>query len=839
MKTNKSIRVPALVFLSCLLAVVMTISAIEMFLSSYIKVTTTNSTFSTFITYGERTKSEFEESELFTTVLKDSVNEVTRMCVIRDQMEKKGKYDGSKPVDISAYANRTSVVEYQGCTAEYKLEDLVKWGNYGFDFEVITGSKAELDSYFAAMAAGESMPSNPDRIVHIDEYYANEEISGMIMSNISESQEEMLDDEAGYYSMYVLLDKYSSVEGKKLATYASNRKEYATLIENLCSSASDLFVNYTEYNEYNKRFEDGATNLAYCYQMSDGKGNIRRHSNIAADIDSMTNEEISKLFIDYSKYICFNPDKLQMASNVENVESVFMKECIDSYKYAFGDGSRIWLAVDCSFPVEDEFKMVKDIYSQKNDSFVPSTITFFVSLFAIIATIVLMTLWTGTGISTDETGNKKKVTAPCKIDRIPFEIYLFISAVLIIGTYAVILVSAKLMVEGGYDTIVSNSVLIKAILATEVAVFTLISCVLYLIFVRKIKCKLVWKGSILQWITSKTKSGVIDAYDNGQVIIRTWLPYLIFLCVNLILVLLGKFFILAAFILDIAIGVWLYNEAKQRNKIADGIRTIAGGDTNYKVDVTSMHGDNLTLANAVNSIGDGISRAIEISMKDEKMKADLITNVSHDIKTPLTSIINYVDLLKRENIKDAKIRNYIAVLDQKSQRLKALTNDLVEASKISSGNISLNIEKINLVELVNQSVGEFSEKFEEKGLRIMVSKPDEPVNIMADSRGIYRVIENLYNNVYKYSLENTRVYVDITGENGLATLSVKNISADALNVSADELVERFTRGDASRRTEGSGLGLSIAKSLVTAMNGTFDISLDGDLFKVVITFKSC
>ena len=222
------------------------------------------------------------------------------------------------------------------------------------------------------------------------------------------------------------------------------------------------------------------------------------------------------------------------------------------------------------------------------------------------------------------------------------------------------------------------------------------------------------------------------------------------------------------------------------------------------------------------------------------MKADLITNVSHDIKTPLTSIINYVDLIKREDIQDPKIRGYVQVLDEKSQRLKQLTVDLVEASKISSGNISIDLNRINLVELINQTIGEFYEKFEQKGLRPVFKPIENEVFIMADSRHMWRVIENLLNNVFKYALENTRVYMDLItekNENGEQVIfSIKNISANELNINADELTERFIRGDVSRSTEGSGLGLSIAKNLTAAQNGQFKIVLDGDLFKVILIF---
>ena len=217
-------------------------------------------------------------------------------------------------------------------------------------------------------------------------------------------------------------------------------------------------------------------------------------------------------------------------------------------------------------------------------------------------------------------------------------------------------------------------------------------------------------------------------------------------------------------------------------------------------------------------------------------KSDLITNVSHDIKTPLTSIINYVDLLKREDIKNERAKNYIAILEDKALRLKHLTDDLVEASKISSGNVKLEMTRINFQELINQTNGEFSEKFEDKGLQFVVNLPEEPVVIEADGRRLWRIIENLYNNAAKYAMPHTRVYVDLTMVGHMARFSIKNISEQPLNIGADELTERFIRGDVARSTEGSGLGLSIAKNLTELQKGSFDIYLDGDLFKVTIIF---
>ena len=216
-------------------------------------------------------------------------------------------------------------------------------------------------------------------------------------------------------------------------------------------------------------------------------------------------------------------------------------------------------------------------------------------------------------------------------------------------------------------------------------------------------------------------------------------------------------------------------------------------------------------------------------LKNERQKTELITNVSHDIKTPLTSIINYVDLLKQDGIDSEKSKEYLSILDNKSQRLKKLTEDLVEASKASSGNVRLKIEKINVKELIKQSLGEFEDKFNDKKLIIEENYPSKTVYINADNRYIYRVIENLFGNIAKYALDSTRVYIDVSCENKKLSISIKNISKD-------KLIQRFVRGDKSRTTGGSGLGLSISQSLTELQKGVFKIKIDGDLFKVNLSF---
>jgi signal transduction histidine kinase len=265
---------------------------------------------------------------------------------------------------------------------------------------------------------------------------------------------------------------------------------------------------------------------------------------------------------------------------------------------------------------------------------------------------------------------------------------------------------------------------------------------------------------------------------------------------------------------------------------------IATGDYVTKVDTNSLVWDLKRHAENLNNIVGGMSKAVEERLKSERLKTELITNVSHDLKTPLTSIINYIDLLKRVPLGNETADDYIAVLDRQSTRLKKLTEDLLEASKAATGNISVSFERTDLVELLNQSVGEYMERFDAGRLDAVYNTNSEKADIRADGRLLWRVFDNLLNNICKYSLVGTRVYVTVDAGADLTKITFLNISRDPLNISPEELMERFVRGDVARSTEGSGLGLSISKSLTELLGGGFELLLEGDLFKTVLTFKT-
>ncbi len=771
-KTGRGLR-KMVIWLNRISAVTIAVSIVFMLASSVISPAEENRTYTYYKTPIERGQTAFEDTALFTQILEKELEDITRMCVIRNQMETNGVYDGDKIIDITAFANRDEVItDDTEVTAEYYLDDLIKWGNYGFAFESI-GNRSEL------------------------------------------------------------YDRYKTTEGKELEEYASNNSEYKTLVTNLQIASSELFQNYTEYTKYLKEYGKGNTNLVFCYRFVDN-GKPVYYTNVDADFKAMKADDISAMFSKFTKFIAYNPDKMQISTNT-GLNAQDLRTILTQYEYSFQDDSRLWVGINNTYSNADIFKTAADMYNQNDPFFFIWVITAIVAVIIFVMTFVFMTK-----IEKVVVFEGKKAGRMERNDRVGIELYI-IAWILAAAAFVIALREFSYYLPVKSEQVYTSA----AAFGVFILIFHIIFTALYLCGIRKIRTGRLFKDSILVWMFKKIKQSALETYDNGHLVSRTWLPYLLFLCLNLVLVLWDVKGILIAFVFDMIVGTWLFMETKSRTDIVDGIEKIKGGDFAHKIDTAHLHGDNLILAKSVNSIGDSIHKAVETSMKDEKMKADLITNVSHDIKTPLTSIINYVDFLKRENIADEKIRGYIQVLDTKSQRLKQLTDDLVEASKISSGNISIQKERINFVEFINQVFGEFAEKFDSRGLKLVKNLPANPVYIKVDSRHIFRVIENLYNNIYKYALEGTRVYLNMdtfveeSTKKARVYLAIKNISAQPLNVSAEELTERFVQGDEARASEGSGLGLSIAKNLTKSLGGDFDLQLDGDLFKVTLTFDVC
>ena len=362
-------------------------------------------------------------------------------------------------------------------------------------------------------------------------------------------------------------------------------------------------------------------------------------------------------------------------------------------------------------------------------------------------------------------------------------------------------------------------------------------------FAVRIKLGKWWRNTLIYKVLRSFYRGWNKVGENKSIL---WKGLAIFLGVNFLEVLIFVMFgvdyskIMIVWFAEKAVILFVGGEVLiQMKRLQEGGKHIAEGDLDYQINTEHMLPALKEHAADLNRINEGVSKAVNEKMKSERFKTELITNVSHDIKTPLTSIINYVDLLEKEEIPNENAKEYLEVLERQSARLKKLIEDLIEASKASSGSLSVNLEKLEAGVFLVQTVGEFKEKTEKNELDLQIKKPEEPIYIMADGRHFWRVIDNLMNNICKYAQPETRVYINLEQTGEKVQITFRNTSRYPLNISSEELMERFVRGDSSRNTEGNGLGLSIAGSLMELMHGKMQLFVDGDLFKVVLEFDRC
>jgi len=428
-----------------------------------------------------------------------------------------------------------------------------------------------------------------------------------------------------------------------------------------------------------------------------------------------------------------------------------------------------------------------------------------------------------------------------KIDRIYTEFQLIIIAILFV--FGGVSFGKFLLETVNYGIYFNNSLYVNndplALSITLASVIGLFSASAGLLFilscVRNIKNGRFIKNSILIIVFSSLYKGIKSVYYGGSLMRKVVLITL--------LICLGSATVALAPVFAILIIVFAPKLVKKFEEVKKGVNEVKSGNLTYKIPAEG-DGELDKLARGINQISEASNAAIQNELKNQRMKTDLISNVSHDLKTPLTSIITYIDLLKREGLDSADAPKYLDILDQKSIRLQKLTEDLFDAAKASSGAIPVKFERVDLLSLINQGLGEMSDRIETSNLEFKINADKEKYYVNADGQLLWRVVENLLGNVLKYAQENSRVYIDLkeqSGKNGkvpMTVLEIKNISKAELNIDADELMERFKRGDESRSTEGSGLGLAIAKDLVRLQNGWFEIKIDGDLFKAVVMLEA-
>ena len=729
----------------------------------------------------------------------------TSHCFYLDDFKKRIA-DGTLKIDYNKYYFDSDADEFWDKTDAQKVDaayDLIYWNsdasqNIGSVTDVTTGVEYS-ETYFLSVngLAEKFAPQGADNL--LDAVNSSEEWSGS--------------PRGAYDELANLLDCISSVQNDA-KTY-----EYTTAQDNSFQPTGEC--------------EEGSSNLTYLFADKKAK---TVYTNTEAYVDyTQLEQNLEKILKEHTFAVVY-PDLSECVTDIPNISlqvwNHTIKQSLDTEDFVFA------VNVDIEFPIADSIASDAETFEKYANLMLP----------VLLGTILSCVIWLISMIWLTVAAGRKPEDEEIHLNSFD-RWYTEIAAGIVIGVWLVGVM--------GMVTVISNS-LIGTFNNMQILIILLVICGIYtmawfltgyLSLVRRIKAGTFWKNSllrrILKWI-GKCNRKIIDFIGSfsrntsEKIKVLFGIGGFVFLQFLLMLFMINAsgIFALVLIVADVAAIVYAVRKVDGLDLVMDGLKKISDGELQYKIKTEQLTGKYKAMAEYINNIGDGLDAAVENSLKKERMQTVLITNVSHDLKTPLTSIINYVDLLKRENLTDPKVQEYLRILDEKSQRLKVLTEDVVEASKASTGNIKFEMNDIDFVEMVQQVIGEFEEKFQEKNLTMMVHFTDEPSMIYADGQKMWRVLENVFGNVVKYAMEGTRVYAEIRNSNKKVVFSLKNISAQPLNFSADELTERFIRGDVARNTEGSGLGLSIAKSLTELQGGEFKLYLDGDLFKVMITFAA-
>lgn len=720
----------------------------------------------------------YEESDLFFRQIDKVLSEKIHGQQNETLFELDGEKNLSREIDIQSYGMPSGSVQDMNTT--YRLEDLVNFAENG-------GRQRLHDA--------------------IEEALTHQGENG-------QEAGERLDGQSGELETILPVTGISLAECSRWYSDSADfvLKTYK-LLDEVCAQ---IYERYTEYQTTQEESwsRDAPSNLRYCVQ--DTTSGIL-YTNTSAGTYEDAVEAIQRDGSFTSLYegersfniMMANPDNLLN----EDAADWFMDERFVS------TNEKVYLAVNTDYPVRDVLRMNAEVFARRENIIGISLAGAAISILLLAGGLVLSVL--GAGRSSPE--SEISLT---RFDRTPIELSAGLLAILTV-IYVVLFhqVTKHLATMSDRERLLCAGAAVCGYLTFLWGVLSLI---------RRFRAHTIWKDSVMFLLVLTWKKVTSARAASGQLLFF----YIIFFILNFLLLLFGRVGIFMVFVLDMAVLLYLLRDMAGKQSIYDGIHRISEGDLEYKIDTAALQGETLEMAKAVNEMGDGLQKAVDAIIRNERLKAELITNVSHDIKTPLTSIVNYVDLLKRENLQGERVRHYIEVLEQKSQRLRQLTEDLVEASKISSGNIELQMIRMQLQSILLQAYGEFQDRFEERGITPVWEMEKEPVCIMADGRQMWRVLENLFGNVYKYAAEGTRIYIDLYREDDMVYLSLQNIAREKLTTDVQELAGRFVRGDKSRSTEGSGLGLSIAQSLVELQGGAFDLAADGDLFRVTMTFPA-
>lgn len=820
----------------------------------------------------------FEESQEFNYMVENYMDDVLTQIRLENLFETDGMMNRNKEIDVMEYSKNDTANGENVSGIAYSLEELINWGE---DFD-----SAESDNYAKNSVIVCQKPEGTYEYYYTSDFMTRVEsgVFDIIMqdgSDVDGFLQELQNGKytsSGFYNFDIvdmegnilytdcwnfgsaLIEKYAPQGAENLLQVVNNSPrlngKLSVIYDDLAYTLGNIYSDYQNYQMGFEHLEEGNTNFAYIYANNDtkkvvtNKTSYENYAELEKNVQNLISEKDVKYMVIYPKLKDFN-------SNM-NVSKSDKWEKLRSYSSEKKWNSVFAVAVDTTYTIQDQFYQNKVAYDNNIPYFKGTTWLLVLSIILFLGATIWLTLEAGRTAEDEELhlngfDHWKTEIAAVLIVLIWIvgsyigihfwngNIYTMINDIPTYlkdgGTYFEYYYARGMDVSSAY---MSASLYLPSLSIAELAeiyfygVFTL-GCFFmgYVSLIKRIKGRNLWKNSLLRVIVRF----IYKIYDNRKKTTKTVLLLCGFFLVQGIAVLFRNgVTMLLVLLADVGVFYVVLNGLLLKEKLKKGIEEIALGNMEYQIPLQGLRGENLKLAEMINGIANGFHMAVEEAMKNERLKTDLITNVSHDIKTPLTSIINYVAILKQSDIADPKIQGYLDILEAKAQRLKTLTEDVVEASKVSSGNISLEYMDVDLVEMIQQTEGEMAEKFEARNLKMIVNLPAEPAVVHVDGRRMWRVLENIFGNAAKYAMPGTRVYADLKLEEDTVDLSLKNVSEHQLNISADELTERFIRGDLSRSSEGSGLGLSIAQSLTTMQGGTFNLYLDGDLFRVNIRF---
>lgn len=820
----------------------------------------------------------FEESQEFNYMVENYMDDVLTQIRLENLFETDGMMNRNKEIDVMEYSKNDTANGENVSGIAYSLEELINWGE---DFD-----SAESDNYAKNSVIVCQKPEGTYEYYYTSDFMTRVEsgVFDIIMqdgSDVDGFLQELQNGKytsSGFYNFDIvdmegnilytdcwnfgsaLIEKYAPQGAENLLQVVNNSPrlngKLSVIYDDLAYTLGNIYSDYQNYQMGFEHLEEGNTNFTYIYANNDtkkvvtNKTSYENYAELEKNVQNLISEKDVKYMVIYPKLKDFN-------SNM-NVSKSDKWEKLRSYSSEKKWNSVFAVAVDTTYTIQDQFYQNKVAYDNNIPYFKGTTWLLVLSIILFLGATIWLTLEAGRTAEDEELhlngfDHWKTEIAAVLIVLIWIvgsyigihfwngNIYTMINDIPTYlkdgGTYFEYYYARGMDVSSAY---MSASLYLPSLSIAELAeiyfygVFTL-GCFFmgYVSLIKRIKGRNLWKNSLLRVIVRF----IYKIYDNRKKTTKTVLLLCGFFLVQGIAVLFRNgVTMLLVLLADVGVFYVVLNGLLLKEKQKKGIEEIALGNMEYQIPLQGLRGENLKLAEMINGIANGFHMAVEEAMKNERLKTDLITNVSHDIKTPLTSIINYVAILKQSDIADPKIQGYLDILEAKAQRLKTLTEDVVEASKVSSGNISLEYMDVDLVEMIQQTEGEMAEKFEARNLKMIVNLPAEPAVVHVDGRRMWRVLENIFGNAAKYAMPGTRVYADLKLEEDTVDLSLKNVSEHQLNISADELTERFIRGDLSRSSEGSGLGLSIAQSLTTMQGGTFNLYLDGDLFRVNIRF---